>query len=86
MKVTEEQLINKIYDEADEKAYYEVESFLQDIINNPIAKTMKLKDGQNLSGFIVDLLESKSFYESKDRLASEYQDQLLHNAYIYLGL
>jgi hypothetical protein len=47
---------------------------------------MKLKDGQNLSGFIVDLLESKSFYESKDRLASEYQEQLLHNAYIYLGL
>lgn len=86
MKITEEQLINKIYDKADEKAYYEVEAFLQDIINNPIAKTMKLKDGQNLSGFIVDLLESKSFYEAKDRLADKYQEQLLSHAHDFLGL
>lgn len=85
MKITEEQLINKIYDKADEKAYYEVEAFLQDIINNPIAKTMKLKDGQNLSGFIVDLMESKSFYEAKDRLADKYQEGLIETAYDFMG-
>ena len=86
MKVTEEQLVKKIYDKADEKAYYEVEAFLQDIINNPIAKTMKLKDGQNLSGFVVDLMQSKGFYEAKDRLADEYQTTLLKNTYDFLGM